>query len=178
MALGSPTENIVIRNCHFKGLHAVVIGSEMSGGVRNIVIENCDYAGYCKRGIYVKTNPDRGGFVENIFIHNCTFGEVEDLFYVTSQYAGEGLDNDHFSTISGIYVDGLRCDKASAAALVVQGTPQKPVADVVLQGVEAGDAKIGVSFSNTTGVTMNDCHIGGTAGVPTQVTPADHIFDR
>lgn len=176
--LGSPTENIVIRNCHFKGLHAVVIGSEMSGGVRNIVIENCDYAGYCKRGIYVKTNPDRGGFVENIFVHNCTFGEVEDLFYVTSQYAGEGLDNDHFSTISGIYVDGLRCDKASAAALVVQGTPQKPVADVVLQGVEAGDAKIGVSFSNTTGVIMNDCHIGGTAGVPTQVTPADRIFDR
>ncbi len=175
---GSPTENIVIRNCHFKGLHAVVIGSEMSGGVRNIVIEDCDYAGYCKRGIYVKTNPDRGGFVENIFVNNCTFGDVEDLFYVTSMYAGEGLDNNRFSTIRGIYVDGLRCDKASAAALVVQGTIEKPVSDVVLSHVEAGEAKIGVSFSNTTGVMMNDCHIGGTAGVPTQVTAKDRIFDR
>ena len=56
--LGKPTENIVIRNCHFKGLHAVVIGSEMSGGVKNIFIEDCVYAGYCKRGLYIKNNPD------------------------------------------------------------------------------------------------------------------------
>lgn len=56
-----PSENIIIRNCHFKGLHAVVIGSEMSSGVRNVIVENCDYAGYCKRGIFIKTNPDRGG---------------------------------------------------------------------------------------------------------------------
>ena len=85
-----PSENIVIRRCHFKGLHAVVIGSEMSGGVRNVFVEDCDYAGYCKRGIYIKTNPDRGGFIRNIFVKNCQFGEVEDLFYATSMYAGEG----------------------------------------------------------------------------------------
>ena len=176
--LGSPTENVIIRNCHFKGLHAVVIGSEMSAGVRNIIIEDCDYSGYCKRGIYVKTNPDRGGFVENIHVSNCRFGEVEDLFYVTSRYAGEGLDNDRYSTIRGIYVDGLTCDKATAAALVVQGTPQKPVSDIYFNNVSAGDAKIGISFSNTTGVVMNDCHIGGIAGTPTQAAEKDKIFDR
>ena len=176
--LGSPTENVVIRNCHFKGLHAVVIGSEMSGGVRNVIIEDCDYDGYCKRGIYVKTNPDRGGFVENIFVTNCTFGDVEDLFYVTSQYAGEGLDNNRYSAISGIHVDRLRCDKAAAAALVVQGTSMKPVENVTFSNVEVGEAKIGISFSNTTGVMMNDCHIGGTVGIPTQVTAKDRIFER
>ena len=64
-----PSENIIIRNCHFKGLHTVVIGSEMSAGVRNVIVEDCDYAGYCKRGIFIKTNPDRGGFAENVYVN-------------------------------------------------------------------------------------------------------------
>ena len=96
----SPSENIIVCNCYFKGLHAMVIGSEMSSGVRNVIVENCDYAGYCKRGIFFKTNPDRGGFVENVFVKNCTFGDVEDLFYVTSRYAGEGQDNNLSSETS------------------------------------------------------------------------------
>ena len=37
-----PSENIIIRNCHFKGLHAVVLGSEMSAGIQNVYVENCE----------------------------------------------------------------------------------------------------------------------------------------
>lgn len=173
-----PCENIVIRNCHFKGLHAVVIGSEMSAGVRNVFIEDCDYAGYCKRGIYVKTNPDRGGFVRNLFVHDCRFDEVEDLFYITSKYAGEGLDNTHFSDIGDIYVDGLSCNKASKAALVLQGTRQKPISSVVFDNINVGEAEIGVSFSDTRDVTVGECHIGGTVDVPTQISAKDNIFGR
>ncbi|MDE6370384.1 MAG: glycoside hydrolase family 28 protein [Duncaniella sp.] len=174
----TPTRNVLIRNCHFKGLHAVVLGSEMSGGISGIIVEDCDYAGYCKRGIYVKTNPDRGGYVRDLWVSNCTFGDVEDLFYVTSKYAGEGLDNTHFSEIRGLHVDGLHCKRASAAALVLQGTTAKPVTDVTFRNVEVGEARIGLSFSDTRGVSVNDCHIGGTVDIPTQVTAADKIFDR
>ena len=111
----TPSENIVIRRCRFKGLHAVVIGSELSGGVRNVFVEDCTYAGYCKRGIYVKSNPNRGGFVENLYVRNCEFDEVEDLFYITSMYAGEGMDDNHFTTIRNIHVDNLRCRRNSIA---------------------------------------------------------------
>ena len=128
---GSPSENIVIRNCRFKGLHAVVIGSEMSAGVRNVFVENCTFGGYCKRGIYIKTNPDRGGFVTNLYVKNCEFDEVEDLFYATSMYAGEGLDNDKFTRVGDIFVDGLRCRKATAAGLVLQGTEAEPISNVM-----------------------------------------------
>ncbi|MGI0107500.1 glycoside hydrolase family 28 protein [Salinimicrobium sp. WS361] len=62
----TPSENIVIRNNLLKGLHGVVIGSEMSAGVQNVYIENNKAWGYLKRGIYFKTNPDRGGFIRNI----------------------------------------------------------------------------------------------------------------
>ena len=174
----SPSENIIIRNCHFKGLHAVVIGSEMSSGVRNVIVENCDYAGYCKRGIFIKTNPDRGGFVENVYVNNCTFGDVEDLFYVTSRYAGEGQDNNHFSTVKNIFVDGLKCNHVSAAALVLQGTEAKPVLNVSFDHIEVGSAKTGISFENVQGVNMGECLIGKKAGTPTQDTPQDKVFER
>ncbi len=174
----SPSENIIIRNCRFKGLHAVVIGSEMSSGVRNVIVENCDYAGYCKRGIFIKTNPDRGGFVENVFVKNCTFGDVEDLFYVTCRYAGEGQDNSHFSTVRNIFVDGLKCRNVSAAALVLQGTEAKPVTNVCFDNIEVASARTGVSFENVLGVSIGECLIGKKAGTPTQDTPHDKVFDR
>lgn len=174
--LGRPSENIIIRRCHFKGLHAVVIGSEMSGGVRNVFIEDCDHAGYCKRGIYVKTNPDRGGYVKGLYVRNCSLGDVEDLFYVTSKYAGEGLDNHYFSEIGDIVVDGLSCRKASKAALVLQGTAQSPVSDVYFDNIEVGEAEIGISFNDTHNVGLGKCNIGGKVDVPTQITDKDKIF--
>ena len=176
--IGSPSENIVIRRCRFKGLHAVVLGSEMSAGVRNVFVEDCTYAGYCKRGIFVKTNPNRGGFVENLFVRNCKFDEVEDLFYITSMYAGEGLDDNHFTTIRNIYVENLQCNKARKAGIVLQGTKAKPVSGVTFRGVEIGEVKNALSIDNTEGVTFSDCHLGGKAGVPTQVTAQDKIFGK
>lgn len=176
--MGNPSENIIIRNCHFKGLHAVVIGSEMSGGVRNVFVENCDYAGYCKRGLYVKTNPNRGGFVDNIYVKNCVFDEVEDLLYVTSMYAGEGMDDNHFTTVKNIYVENMRCRKARAAAIVLQGTAAKPIANVVLKNIDVAEVKNALSMDNTEGVYFSDCHLGGKAGVPTQVTAKDKIFEK
>lgn len=174
--LSRPSARILIRNCRFKGLHGVVIGSEMSAGVENVIIENCTASGYCKRGIYVKTNADRGAYVKNIFVNNCRFGEVEDLFYVTSRYASEGDGNDRYSKVSDLYVNGLYCDKASAAALVLQGSESEKVRRVTFDNIEVGEAVIGVSFENVADVNMGECNIGGHAGTPTQVTDKDRIF--
>lgn len=172
----TPSENIVIRRCRFKGLHAVVIGSEMSAGVRNVFVEDCAFAGYCKRGIYIKTNPDRGGFIRDLYVKNCEFDEVEDLFYATSMYAGEGLQNNRFTTVENIFVDGLRCRKARNAGLVLQGTEAKPITNVVFKNVEIGEVPNAVSFDNTENVVLSGCHLGGKAGVPTQASSKDNLF--
>ena len=124
-----PSENIIIRNCSFKGLHGVVIGSEMSAGVR------------------------------------------------TSRYAGEGLDNHHFSTIRNLFVDGMKCKRAKAAAIVLQGTIDKPITDVVFENVDVMKAKIGLSFENTINVNMGTCHIGGKVGTPSLASPRDKVFE-
>ena len=171
-----PSENIIIRNCKFKGLHGVVLGSEMSAGVQNVFIENCTYAGYCKRGIFIKTNPDRGGFIRDIYVNDCEFDEVEDLFYVTSMYAGEGMDSHHFTEVRNIFVNGLKCRKARAAGLVLQGTTAKPIENVRFENVDIDEVKNGLSFSNTEGVQVNNCHLGGYVGVPSTASAKDNLF--
>lgn len=69
----TPSENIIIRNNTFKGLHALVIGSEMSAGVRNIFMEDNKASGYLKRGIYFKTNSDRGGLYQGYLYFRSIF---------------------------------------------------------------------------------------------------------
>ncbi len=172
-----PSKNIIIRNCRFKGLHAVVLGSEMSSGIENVFVQDCTYAGYCKRGIYIKTNPDRGGYVRNLYVKNCSFDEVEDLFYATSMYAGEGLSSNHFSIVENLYVDSLFCNKAREAGLVLQGTLIEPIKDVIFKNVEIPTVKNAISFDNTLNVTIEDSHLGGKAGIPSQVTPKDNLFE-
>lgn len=177
-ATAMPSENIIIRNCRFKGLHAVVLGSEMSAGVNNVFVEDCTYGGYCKRGIYIKTNPDRGGFIRNLYVKNCKFDEVEDLFYVTSMYAGEGLNSNHYTDVENLYVDGLYCRKVRKAGLVLQGTIQKPITNVVFNNVEIGDVGNAVSFDNTLGVELRNCHLGGRVGVPSMASSSDKLFSK
>ena len=103
---------------------------------------------------------------------------MEDLFYVTSRYAGEGLQNHHFSTIRNIFVDGLSCHQVSEAALVLQGTEAKPIENVVFNHVAVNKAKTGISFENVMGIHMGDCYIGEKVGTPTQITAKDKIFDQ
>ena len=154
----------------------MVLGSEMSAGVQNVFVEDCDYAGYCKRGLYIKTNPDRGGFIRNISFKNCKFDEVEDLFYITSMYGGEGQDNTFFTDIENITVENIQCRKARAGGLVLQGTKAKPLRGIQFRNITIGEVKNAISFDDTEDVILQDCHFGGKAGVPTQAAEKDHIF--
>lgn len=163
-ATGIPSENIIIRNCRFKGLHGLVIGSEMSAGVQNVFVENCTYGGYCKRGIYLKSNPDRGGFIRNIYVNNVKFGEVEDCFFITSYYHGEG---EGFATdISNVFVDNVSCKHASNAGIVIQGFPQKKVHDVNFSKVTIDSAATAISMTNAENIVFNDVVIGREVKVP------------
>lgn len=174
---GTPTENIVIRNCSFKGLHAVVIGSEMSAGVSNVFVDNCTFGGYVKRGLYIKTNPNRGGTVNNIYMSNCHFGEVEDLVYVTSMYAGEGADDNHFTDIYDIHVENVTAESASNAAIVLQGTEAKPLRNITFDNISVKKCAIGFSSIHTEPVSLTNCHLGGMVNsAPSQVTKKDNLW--
>lgn len=174
---GTPTENIIIRNCSFKGLHAVVIGSEMSAGVSNVFVEDCTFGGYVKRGLYIKTNPNRGGTVNNIYMTNCKFGEVEDLVYVTSMYAGEGADDNHFTDIYDIHVENVSAKKASNAAIVLQGTVAKPLRNITFKDIIVDECRVGFSSANTETIGIINCNLGGKVdSAPSQAAHKDNLW--
>ena len=86
-----PSENIVVRDCKMKDGHGgVVMGSEMSGGVRNVFVEDCTMdSPNLDRALRIKTNSVRGGFGENIYMRNVTIGQVGDAVLKINFYYGE-----------------------------------------------------------------------------------------
>lgn len=161
------SENIIVRNCRFKGLHGLVIGSEMSAGVQNVFVENCTYGGYCKRGIYLKSNADRGGFIRNIYVNNVTFGDVEDAIFITSFYHGEGKGYE--TAIHDVFFDNLKFKTATHAGLVIQGYPTKKVNNVHFSNIKIDSCTTGISFSNAEQILFNNVVIGKEVTVPTAV---------
>lgn len=76
----TPSENIVVRKCHMVNGHGgVVVGSEISGGYRNLYVEDCTMdSPELERVIRIKTSSCRGGIIENIFVRNVTVGRCRE----------------------------------------------------------------------------------------------------
>lgn len=74
-----PSSNIIVRNCVMRDGHAgVAIGSEISGGFKNLWVENCEMnSPHLQRIIRIKSNPQRGGTVQNVNARNITVGECD-----------------------------------------------------------------------------------------------------
>ncbi|WP_262493908.1 glycosyl hydrolase family 28 protein [Flavimarina sp. Hel_I_48] len=155
-----------------KGLHAFVIGSEMSAGVRNVFVQNNKAHGYLKRGIYFKTNPDRGGYIKDIYISNLALGKVEDAFYITSNYHGEGSGFN--SNVSNILIDKVTCKEATGTGIVIQGFSESKVKNVLLKNINIAKAYNGLSITNTENVIFDNVVIGKEAGIPTAVGKKAH----
>jgi polygalacturonase len=145
-----------------------VIGSEMSAGVQNIYIDNNRAWGYLKRGIYFKTNPDRGGYIRNIYIDNIELQTVEDAFYITANYHGEGEGFN--SKISDVFISNVTCEEATGTAVVIQGFQDSKVENVKLKNIQIKKAKNAVSITNTIDVLFEEVVIGEEATVLTHVS--------
>jgi len=68
--VGKPCENVYITNCNFIEGHSLAIGSEISGGIRNVQVVDCKL-GNLWFGLQVKTTHERGGYVENVLVKDC-----------------------------------------------------------------------------------------------------------
>lgn len=84
--VGIPTEDVAIINCTMEHGHGgVVIGSETSGDIRNVVVSNCVFHG-TDRGIRLKTRRGRGGIVENIRVSNIIMRNVGEALTINMHY--------------------------------------------------------------------------------------------
>lgn len=136
-----PTENVVIDGCTvFNGHGGFVIGSEMSGGVRNILVRNCQFAG-TGNGLRFKSCRGRGGVVENIFVRNISMINIEDAAIVFDLYYGNTGVGDAVPAVSEatpvfrkIHIDGVCCHGAKRG-MFFRGLPEMPIHDVTMKHI-------------------------------------------
>lgn len=143
--LNIPSENILISNCKMRNGHGgVVIGSEISGGVRNVFVENCEMSSpELERGIRIKTNSVRGGLIENLFVRNVTIGEVQTAIVIDFDYE-EGDAGKFTPTVRNIDIRNLICQKANHV-FQVRGYKRSPIQNLHLDNCHFKDvAAIGV----------------------------------
>jgi polygalacturonase len=132
--LAVPSENVVIRNCQMKDGHGgVTIGSEMSGGVRNVFAERCRMdSPNLDRVLRIKTNSVRGGFVEGVYMRDVEVGQVADAIVHVDFHYEEGDTGSHPPRVRDIELSGVR-SKKSRYGLYLRGYAKAPIENVRLE---------------------------------------------
>ncbi|MEM9361391.1 MAG: glycoside hydrolase family 28 protein [Bacteroidota bacterium] len=129
-----PTENVIIRDNTFitEVGSGFCIGSEMSAGVRNIFVENCEIQKSGKHAFQFKSNPDRGGFIKNIFIRNIDVGTVRYGFEFTTDYKG-WRGNEYFSKYQDFYFQDIQIKEVTNKSIVIKGRLEEPIRRVYFE---------------------------------------------
>lgn len=149
--LNTPSENIVVRRCTVVNGHQLVaIGSELSGGVRNVYVHDCRFEAQNPQFdpfnvLYIKTNRRRGGFVENITMENIdasgvrfrmgVLGIETDVLYQWRTLVP--TYEERLTPIHGITMRNVKVGTASTPFRIL-GDKDLPVKDVVLDRIAIG----------------------------------------
>src|SRR5262249_7709408 len=136
-----PSENIIIRNCQMKDGHGgVVLGSEMSGGIRHVYVENCQMdSPNLDRAIRLKSNTKRGGYLEDLYVRNIEVGQVADA--VVRINLNYDKDRGDFNPrVQNIFIQGVTSQK-SKYPLYFVGLPDERIRNVVIEDCTFRDAQ-------------------------------------
>ncbi len=169
----APCENLTIVNCTMVHGHGgVVIGSEMTGGVRNIVIANCVFQG-TDRGIRLKSRRGRGGVVEDIRVTNIVMQDVLCPF-IMNLYYGCGAwgtakveDKSPWPVDEGtprfrrIHISHVTARDVQYAAAYLYGLAEMAVEDVTFEDISIGMALDGGAGSPAMAPGVPDMHRAG-----------------
>jgi polygalacturonase len=153
----------------------VVIGSEMSGGVRNVFAHDCHFEG-SDTGIRLKSNAARGGVVENIHYRDITMRDIRtDAITLITDYGAWGAAGNatHHPIFRNISIRNVTCDGARRAA-IVQATAHKPVQNLLLENVSI-TAKSGLHFEWVQGLKLRDVTSKPAAGEPVSFKHCEQI---
>lgn len=172
---GIPTENVIIADCIvYHGHGGFTIGSEMSGGVKNIKVSNCNFIG-TDVGLRFKSTRGRGGVVENIFIENIYMKDIPTQAVSFNMYYGGAAPTEDISAeekskqsvafeinestpiFRNIFLNNIYCIGAEDA-VVLQGLPEMPIKNIVLNNVFITSKK-GISMFDAEEIKISETKI-------------------
>lgn len=172
---GMPTENLICRNNTVYHAHGgFVIGSEMSGGARNLWVDNCTFIG-TDIGLRFKTTRGRGGVVENIYINNIAMKDIVgeailfDMYYAAQDpvpLAGEKREPPKVETLpvteatpqfKNFYIKNIICNGAEKA-IFVRGLPEMNIKNIVMESMIL-QAKKGLDMTEATNIILKNVQL-------------------
>ena len=171
----SAAENYTITNCTMlRGHGGVVIGSEMSGGVKNIVISNCIFDG-TDRGIRIKTARGRGGIVEDIRVDNIIMKNIRDQAVVMDmEYAKVNVEPVSSRTPQFRNIRFSNITAFTKQALFINGLAEMPVSQISFTDV-VFEAETGVVIKNASDVIFNQVRVNVKKGAALSATQVQRI---
>ena len=160
--LNAPTENIIVQGCQMKDGHGgITVGSEISGGVRNLFAENCKLDSQnLDHALRVKNNAMRGGLLENLHFRNLEVGQVAHAVITIDFNYEEGAKGSFTPVVRNYTVDNLHSSR-SKYALDVQGFPSAPIFNLRLTNCTFDNVAEGNIVKNVRDATLDDVKING-----------------
>jgi len=160
--LNMPTENIIIQGCHMKDGHGgITVGSEISGGVRNLFAQNCRLdSENLDHALRVKNNRMRGGLLENFYFRNIAIGQVAHAAITIDFNYEEGAKGKFTPVVRNFVVNNLRSGK-SKHALDVQGFKDAPIYDLRLADCSFNNVAQPDIIKNVQGLTFENVRVNG-----------------
>ncbi len=135
--VGKPTLNVWITNCNFIKGHSLAIGSEMSGGVKNVIVRDCEL-GNLNNGLQIKGTKDRGGYVEDVTVKDC---DLQQIKIVTSvNYNNDGAPAPELPVFRNMVFTNLNMTKAltKVPVIYIEGfdDPKHYTSNIVLKNIK------------------------------------------
>lgn len=148
--LKTPSKNIVIRNNFVKNGHQLVaIGSELSGGIENVFVDNCTVKPGAKlmHLLFIKTNERMGGYVKNIYMNNVTAGNTDsgilgietDVLYQWRTLVP--TYEKRTTPIENIFLNNIKADSVQFISRIL-GQQESPVQNIFLRNVGASAVRM------------------------------------
>jgi polygalacturonase len=178
-AVGIPTENVRISHCRFTHGFGVAMGSEMSGGLRNVLVEDCVFQDTFSLAS-VKAIRGRGNVIENITYRDCTLTnqdqELHDSQYsrgalYVDQFYGDAKSDPHQARpkdertplIRNVLFQNITLDTVAGNAIYLAGLPESPLENIRLENVTA-IGRHGFIANNVNGLVLNKVSVEARDG--------------
>jgi polygalacturonase len=169
--MARPTEDVRIVNCTLegRGYACIGIGSETSGGIRDVAIEHCKVTSVYKFAIYIKSRVGRGASIENISVRDFEAANMRQGFLKISQTSAGIQDADPVAGLAGIPLfrnilfQRIRVDNAPVLLEAVEIAAQKPLDGFTFEDVSGSCAKA-ITLANVRNASLKNITVGGFAG--------------
>jgi polygalacturonase len=172
--MGRPLENCTIVNCTLLRGHGLSIGSEMSGGVKNLTIANCVFDG-TDRGIRIKSTRGRGGVVEDVRISNLVMRNIRnEALVLTTFYTKTEPEpvSERTPIFRNIHFSGITGDAKTACELT--GLAEMPIEGITFSDIQL-DAKTGFALKDAKGIELHNVTVNTESGPAVTATTTDGL---